>query len=101
MAPEDCAAIDNGRRVAKEDCSVIGQRMWGICVSLLGERVSALFRKEAGTGHPDVSTVMPSHAGGSSSSTVVAQWFNVPQPTSQPFVALLSKFSWLVTKGAS
>ena len=101
MAPEDCAAIDNGRKVAREDCSVIGQRTWGICVSLFGEMVSALFRKEAGTGQPDASIVMPSHAGGSSLSAVVVQWFNVPQPASQSCLALLSRFSWLVTKGAS
>ena len=100
VATEDCAARDNGRRVAREDCSVMGQRTWGICVSLFGEMGSALSRKEAGTGQPDASTVMPSHAGGTSLSAVVVQWFNVPQPA-QSFVSLLSKFSWLLTKGAS
>ena len=80
---------------------MIGQRTWGICVSFFEEIVSALFRKEAGTGQPDASAVMPSHAGGSSLSAVVVQWFNIPQPASHSFVALLSRFSWLVTKGAS
>ena len=70
-------------------------------MSFFGEMISALLRKEAGTGQPDASTVMPSHAGGSSLSAVEVQWFNVPQPASQSFVVLLSKFSWLVTKGAS
>ena len=54
--------------------------------------VSALSRKEAGTGQPDASTVILSHAGGSSLSAVAVQWFSVSQPA-QPFVALLSKFS--------
>lgn len=61
-----------------------------------------LRRKEAGTGEPDASMVMLSHAGGSSSLDVVVRVSAPPQPTvSQLLVALLSRFSWLVAKGAS
>ena len=59
-------------------------------------------RKEAGTGEPDASIVMLNHAGGSSLLGVVVRWFAFPQPaSSQPFVALMSRCSSLVAKGAS
>ena len=71
-------------------------------MSFLGETVSVLRRKEAGTGEPDASTVMLSHASDSSSLDVVVRFFTSPQPTgSQSFVVLLSRFSWLAAKGAS
>lgn len=71
-------------------------------MSFLGEGVSVLRRKEAGTGQPDASIVMLSQAGSSSSSDIVVGWFAFPQiPLSQSFVALLSRFSWLVANGAS
>ena len=102
VAAEECAAIDTECMVDREDCSVMGERTWGICMSFRGEAVSMLRRKEAGTGEPDASTVMLSHAGGLSSSNVAVRWFAFPQPAlSQPFVPLLSRFSRLVAKGAS
>lgn len=53
-----------------------------------------LRRKEAGTGEPDASMVMLSHAGGPSSLDVVVRLSAPPQPRlSQLRVALLSKFS--------
>lgn len=68
----------------------------------VGEPVSVVRRKEAGTGEPDASIVISSHAGGSSLLGVVARWFAFPQPaSSQQFVALPSRCSWLVAKGAS
>lgn len=42
-------------------------------MSFLGETVSVLWRNEAGTGEPDASIVMLSHAGGSSSLVVVVR----------------------------
>ena len=65
LAAEDCATIVVGRKVAKEDCSVIGSRTCGMCVSFWGDGVSVLRRKEAGTGEPDASMVILSHAGAS------------------------------------
>ncbi len=73
-----------------------------MCMCLLGEAISVLRRKEAGTGEPDASRVMLSHAGGSSLRDFVVRQFAFPQPAlSQSFIALLSRFSWLVAKGAS
>lgn len=67
-----------------------------------GEGVSVLRRKEAGTGEPDVSIVILSHAGDLSSWDVAVRCFASPQPAlSQSSVALLSRFSPLVAKGAS
>ena len=61
-----------------------------------------LRRKEAGTGEPDASMVMLSHAGDSSLLDVVVRCSAFAQPaSSQPVVTLLSIFSWLVAKGAS
>ena len=61
-----------------------------------------LRRKEMGTGEPDSSIVILSHAGGSSFVDVVLRSFAFPQPaSSQPLVALLSRFSRLVAHGAS
>lgn len=71
VAVEDCATIDTGRKVAREDCSVIGSRTCGMCTSFWGDGVSVLRRKEAGTGEPDASMVMLSHAGASSLVVVV------------------------------
>ena len=94
--------MDSGRKVEREDCSVIGSRMCGTCTDFVGETVSMLRRKEMGTGEPDASTVILSHAGLSSllGSVIVCNGF--PQrASSQPVVALLSRFSWLVAHGAS
>lgn len=81
---------------------MIGSRTCGIWISFLGEAGSVLRRKEAGTGEPDTSMVMLSHAGGSSSSNVVEIFFASAQSTLfRILVALLFRFSSLVTKGAS
>lgn len=101
VAAEDCATIDIGRKVAREDRSVIGSRTCGMCMSFRGDGVSVLPRKEAGTGEPEASMVMLSHAG-ASSLVIVVRWSAFAQPAiSQPFVALLFRFSWLVAKAAS
>ena len=42
-----------------------------MCMNFSGKAVSVLRRKEAGTGEPDASRVMFSHAGGSSLLDVV------------------------------
>lgn len=71
-------------------------------MSFSGEAVSVLRRNEAGTGEPDASKVMLSHAGDSSWLDLIVRWFIFPKPAlSQSFVALLSRCSWLVAKGAS
>lgn len=71
-------------------------------MSFLGEIISVLRRKEAGTGEPDASIVILSHAGGSSSLDVVVSQFAFSQPVLfQSFVAMLSRSSWLAAKGAS
>ena len=102
VAAEECAGMDSGRKVAREDRSVIGSRTCGTCTSFVGKTVSELRRKETGTGEPDASIVILNHPGGSTLLGVVVAWFALPQlASSQPLVALLSKFSWLVTKGAS
>ena len=79
VAAEGCAAIDSGRKVAREDFSVIGSRTCGTCTDFEGETVSMLRRKETGTGAPVASKVIFSHAGGSLSldAAVVS---NAPQP---------------------
>ena len=102
VAAEECATMDSGRKVEREDCSVIGSRTCGTCTDFVGGTVSMLRRNETGTGEPDASIVILSHAGRSSllGSVIVCNAF--PQPaSSQPFVALLSRFSWLVAHGAS
>ena len=68
-------------------------------MSFLGEAVSKL---EAGTGEPDASITILSHAGDSSLADVVVKCSAFPQPApSQSCIALLSRFSRLVAKGAS
>lgn len=102
VAAEERAGRDSGRKVARDDRSVIGSRMCGTCTRFVGETVSELRRKETGTGEPDASMVMLSHAGGSSLLDIVLAWFAFPQPAaSHSFATLLSKFSKLVVKGAS
>lgn len=100
VAAEECAGKDSGRKVARDDRSVIGSRICGTCTSFVGETVSELRRKETGTGEPEASMVMLSHAGGSSLLDVVVAWFVFPQPAASHSFAL-SKFSQLVVKGAS
>ena len=102
VAAEECATMESGRKVEREDCSVIGSRTCGMCTDFTEETVSMLRRKETGTGEPDASIVILSHAGRSSllGSGIVCNAF--PQPaSSQPFITLLSRFSWLVAYGAS
>ena len=102
VAAEGCATMESGRKVEREDCSVIGSRTCGTCTDFIGENVSVLRRKETGTGEPDASIVIFSHAGGSSllGSEIVCNAFSQPA-SSQLFIALLSRFSWLVAHGAS
>lgn len=98
VAAEECAGKDSGRKVARDDRSVIGSRTCGTC----GETVLELRRKEMGTGEPDSSTVMLSHAGGSSLLDIVVALFALSQPAaSESFITLPSKFSQLVVTGAS
>ena len=94
VAAEECATIESGRKVEREDCSVIGSRTCGTCTDFTEETVSMLRRKETGTGEPDASIVILSHAGRSLllGSGIVCNAF--PQPaSSQSFVALPSRFS--------
>ena len=88
VANEECATMESGRKVEREDCSVIGSRTCGTCTDFGGATVSLLRRKETGTGEPDVSIVILSHAGRSSLLGSVIVCNASPQPASiQLFVA--------------
>ena len=80
VATEECATMDSGRKVEREDCSVIGSRTCGTCTDFVGETVSMLRRKETGTGDPDASIVILSHAGCSPllGSVIVCNAFSQP-----------------------